>query len=373
MTITIFIKAIKMRCFFLFFLFCISHSVFANQQRIALVIGNSAYSISPLANPVNDADSMAQVLEKLGFKVIKGKNLTRKQMRNKIREFGNAIKTAEVGLFYFAGHGIQFDGENYLIPIESNIQSEDEVIDEAINTNAVLRKMEYAGNPINIVVLDACRNNPFKRSFRSINRGLTRIEGPKGSLIAYATAPGSVAEDGMGANGLYTKYLLKYMQEPIPLEKVFKKVRMSVSLQTSDRQIPWENSSLVGDDFYFTVPIINNSLATENTSNLGMLSIQSNVTGNEVNINGRAYGDTNLDVNLKPGVYFIEVKKIGYKTFEKTYTVVAGTEQVIYAKLKKNHLEENLTPIDSYTKPLSEKNKRYTPEQQRAIDLFNKL
>jgi len=237
---------------FIFLLLAFSYQLsYAAQRRVALIIGNSDYTFSPLKNPVNDANGMAAVLQKMGFKVVKGTNLTRKQMRLKVREFGNAIKHADVSLFYFAGHGMQFDGQNYLIPVQSNIGSEDEIMDEAINASSVLRKMESAGSSVNIVILDACRNNPFKRSFRSASRGLTRIEGPKGSLIAYATSPGSVAADGEGSHGLYTENLIKYIQEPIPLEKVFKKVRIAVSNSTEDKQIPWENSSLVGEDFYF--------------------------------------------------------------------------------------------------------------------------
>ena len=225
--------------------------VFSEEKRVALVIGNADYSFSPLNNPVNDAEGMSKVLKKMGFTVLKGINLDRKQMRIKIREFGQKIKSANVSLFYFAGHGVQYEGENYLLPLKTDITAEDEIIDEAVNASAILRKMESAGTQVNIVVLDACRNNPFKSHSRSASRGLRRIEGPKGSLIAYATAPGSVAADGKGKHGLYTENLIKFIQEPIPLEKVFKKVRIAVSEKTKDRQIPWENSSLVGEDFYF--------------------------------------------------------------------------------------------------------------------------
>lgn len=234
-----------------FWLFSITQVVYAASDRVALVIGNSDYKDSPLKNPINDADSITHSLENLGFKVIHGKNLDRKQFRSKIRVFGEALKHSEVGLFYYAGHGLQYDGDNYLVPVKANIQAQDEIIDEAISANAVLRKMESAGNSVNIVILDACRNNPFARSFRSTSRGLTRMSGVKGSLIAYATSPGKVASDGTGDNGLYTQYLLKYMNQPnLKLEEVFKKVRISVSKDTSEKQIPWENSSLMGD-FYF--------------------------------------------------------------------------------------------------------------------------
>ena len=360
-------------------LLLLSTGLHAQQGRVALVIGNGDYSSAPLKNPVNDAKSMTKTLTKLGFQVIEGTNLTRKQMRSKIREFGNAIKNAEVGLFYYAGHGMQSNGKNYLIPVQANIQAEDEIMDESINASSILRKMETAGNPINIVVLDACRNNPFKRSFRSVSRGLTRIEGPKGTLIAYATAPGSVAADGDGSNGLYTQYLIKYMLEPVPLEKVFKKVRMAVSDVTHDRQIPWESSSLVGEDFYFNTDrsVTNNNYSEQPIiqsvlPKTGNLIIRSNVNGDQVMINGEPKGSTKLDLELKPGVYVIEVSKKGYKTFEQSYNVVAGTEQILYAKLRKNRVDatNTISPKPSY-RPT--KKKKYTAEQQRAIDLFNQM
>jgi len=258
----------------LFFLVS-SQRIIASQNRIALVIGNSDYkNEGALKNPVNDANSMEKVLSKMGFKVIKGINLSRKQMRKNIRDFGDKIKKADAALFYYSGHGFQYDGDNYLVPVKSNIQSEDEIQDESINASSVLRKMESARADVNIVILDACRSNPFKRSFRSSSRGLTRMEGPKGTLIAYATAPGSVASDGSGNNGLYTESLIKYMQEPIPLEKVFKKVRTAVSTLSNDKQIPWESSSLTGKDFYFNL---------NKTTPISTSIIQSTTIGNQLN------------------------------------------------------------------------------------------
>ena len=227
--------------------------VYSNDRRIALVIGNSAYKNIPLANPVDDADDMAAKLKKLGFHVFLGKNLKRKEMHKTIRKFGNDLKQGGVGLFYYAGHGMQVQGKNYLIPIGADIQSEDEVQVESIDAGSVLRKMEVAANTMNMVFLDACRDNPFARSFRSSFKGLAQMDAPSGSLIVYATAPGSVAEDGDGRNGIFTKNLLAYLETPgLPVNQMLMSVRKDVRLETNGKQTPWESSSLEGN-FYFVI------------------------------------------------------------------------------------------------------------------------
>lgn len=235
------------------------------ERRVALVIGNSAYKDSPLLNPVNDAKAMAQTLRSLRFEVLYGENLSQNDMKRNIRAFGEKIRNGGVGLFYYAGHGIQIRGINYLIPVGATIVSEEEVEYESVDVGLVLAQMAAARNQLNIVILDACRNNPFARSFRSAEKGLASIDAPSGTLLAYATAPGSVASDGEGANGLYTQELLKNMRLPgASIEKVFKQVRIGVQDKTQGKQVPWESSSLVGD-FYFSVvgPVsvtINNGL-----------------------------------------------------------------------------------------------------------------
>ena len=221
------------------------------KRGLALVIGNGAYKNAPLANPVNDARDIMETLKDLDFEVIHKSDASQVEMEDAIRDFGRRLRDFEVGLFYFAGHGIQVDGRNYLVPVDAKIESESDVKYESVDAGRILGKMEDAESDLNIVILDACRDNPFARSFRSQTYGLARMDAPKGSLIAYATAPGSVAADGTGRNGIYTKYLLKYMMEPgFPIEKVLKKVRIGVMEETGDKQVPWESSSLRGD-FYF--------------------------------------------------------------------------------------------------------------------------
>lgn len=221
------------------------------EKRIALVIGNGAYKESPLRNPVNDARAIARTLQGLGFQVIQKENASLKEMQDAIRVFGDRLRGGGVGLFYYAGHGMQVRGRNYLIPVNTDIQREDEVIYSGVDANLVLEKMDSAKNRVNLVILDACRNNPFARSFRSAARGLVPMEAPVGTLVAFATAPGSVAADGTGANGLYTQHLLNAMNQPgLRIEDVFKRVRAGVRKASGNRQVPWENTSLEGD-FYF--------------------------------------------------------------------------------------------------------------------------
>jgi hypothetical protein len=220
-------------------------------QRVALVIGNGAYKDSPLANPVNDANDIASALRNFGFKVILINNADTRSMRQAIRDFGMELRRAQVGLFYFAGHGVQVKGNNYLVPVGADIETEADAEDLSVDANYVLRTMEDAKVMMSVVILDACRNNPFARSFRSISTGLAQMSAATGSLIAFATAPGSTAADGAGRNGIYTKNLLESLRQPdTDILKVFQRTRAAVVRETGGKQTPWESTSLVGD-FYF--------------------------------------------------------------------------------------------------------------------------
>ena len=222
-------------------------------KRVALVIGNSQYeNTSPLKNPVNDANLMAASLEEAGFEVTKILDADFKTLKRAMLDFGRNLRNSpEAGLFYYAGHGVQVHGENYLIPVNAQISDEDEVDLEAININSFLRVMNSSSSAINIVVLDACRNNPFARSFRSVSRGLAPVDAPKGTYIAYATAPGAVAADGIGNNSPYSVALASAIKKRgITIEQVFKQARKSVLESTNSKQVPWETSSITGN-FYF--------------------------------------------------------------------------------------------------------------------------
>ena len=222
-------------------------------QRLALVVGNGAYKDAPLRNAANDARAIAATLKEAGFDVQVQIDVDHRTMLAALRHFGDQLrKGGGMGIFYFAGHGMQIKGRNYLVPIGADIQREDEVAYSALDAQAVLDKMEAAGNGANLLILDACRNNPFARSFRSSAQGLAQMDAPVGSLVAFATAPGAVASDGQAANGLYTLHLLTAMRERgAKVEDVFKKVRSAVRRDSDGRQIPWESTSLESDLYFF--------------------------------------------------------------------------------------------------------------------------
>lgn len=219
------------------------------EQRLALVVGNAAYRDAPLRNAANDARAMAAALREAGFTVVERIDADHRTLVEAAREFGDRLRQGGgVGVFYYAGHGMQIKGRNYLVPVGAEIRREDEVAYAALDAQAVLDKMETAGNAANLMILDACRNNPFARSFRSSTQGLAQMEAPVGTLIAFATAPGAVASDGADANGLYTQHLLKAMrQRGAKVEDVFKQVRAAVRRESQGRQVPWEATSLEGD------------------------------------------------------------------------------------------------------------------------------
>ncbi|BDS10989.1 caspase family protein [Aureispira anguillae] len=229
----------------------------SSQARTALIIGNSYYQKAPLKNPVNDAIAMAEELQRSGFDAYVYTDLKQKTMKKAIREFGEILKErGGVGLFFYAGHGLQSDGRNFLVPVDAVIAKIQDIEFESVDLGRVLSEFEYAENDMNIIILDACRDNPYKEEFKKSKHasynGLASIgSAPYNSFIAFSTAPGSVALDGKGVNGLYTQELLKAMSQKGPgLEDVFKQVRKNVRKSSEGRQIPWESSS-VEDDFYF--------------------------------------------------------------------------------------------------------------------------
>jgi hypothetical protein len=219
------------------------------QQRIALVIGNENYQVGKLDTPLNDATDMANALKELGFEVILLKDSSKRQMDDALDQFFTRINQGYVGLFYYAGHGMEVEGENYLIPVNAQIKAEKDIQYESMPLGKILGRMEGAGNRINIVILDACRDNPFRKFWRSSSRGLTApVQAASGTLIAFATAPGKVASDGTGRNGLFTSYLLKYIKTPnMEVDLMLRKVRSDVAQNTKDYQVPWTSSSLIGE------------------------------------------------------------------------------------------------------------------------------
>jgi len=228
----------------------------AAAPRVALVIGNAQYAeaIGGLANPARDAALMAEALAQVGFTVTTLIDADQKAMKHAISDFGQALVAAgpeATGLFYYAGHGVQIGGANYLIPLGASIRSEADAEIEGVDAGWVLKQMEFAGNRVNVVILDACRNNPLPRSLRSAGNGLARMDAPKGSFIAYSTAPGEVAQDGSNGNSPYAAALAQAITgEAAPIEEMFRNVRVAVMQATGDAQVPWDSSSLTGA-FYF--------------------------------------------------------------------------------------------------------------------------
>ncbi len=222
------------------------------EGRQALVIGNGAYAIAPLANPRQDAESIAQALKTVGFQVTLVTDANQQAMRRAVIDFGRKLRaTDSVGLLYYAGHGVQVDGENFLIPIGADIKAQEEVPVEGINLNEVLKTMARQETRINIIILDACRNNPFAASSRSTGGGLAQVLAPTGTLIAFATAPGQVALDGEGQHSPYSLALAQAIPQPgIVLEEVFRRTRRQVLAATANKQTPWEHSSLTGEFFF---------------------------------------------------------------------------------------------------------------------------
>jgi hypothetical protein len=224
--------------------------------KVALVLGNSDYRSAPaLRNPVNDANAIAEVLKGFGFDVTLKLNGTRAEMEAAIA--AHILRLAQgkgVGLFYYAGHGLQLSWTNFLVPVDAAIRKAEDVQAGCVDLSGLMVGVRKAANPMNIVILDACRENPFERDFRVSNKGLTQMDAPNDTLLAYATAPGNVAADGDGVNGLYTESLLKEIRAPeTRVEDVFKRVRLDVRRKTSGAQVPWESTSLE-EDFWFLPP-----------------------------------------------------------------------------------------------------------------------
>ncbi len=223
------------------------------ENRLALVIGNSAYAVGALANPRHDAELISKALKSTGFTVTKLVDADQQTMRRAVVEFGRKLRgTDSVGVLYYAGHGVQVGGENFLIPIGADIKDEQEVPVEGVNLSEILRTMARSESRINIVILDACRNNPFESVVRGFAAGgLAQVNAPTGTIIAYATAPGQVALDGDGQNSPYSGALAQSIAQPgIVLEEVFRRTRRQVLAATANRQTPWEHSSLTAEFFF---------------------------------------------------------------------------------------------------------------------------
>ncbi len=226
----------------------------ADPSRLALIIGNSSYHDAPLVNPANDAKAVGELFTRAGFSVDSRLNATRADMIAAIERFGTAVKRPETKLvvFYYAGHGAQLDWRNYLLPVDAVVQKQEDMKQRCVDLSLLLGQFSAAKDKTFVVILDACRNNPFGSAYRPEQKGLSQFDAPVGSLLAYATSPGNVAADGEGQNGLYTENLVRELgKRNTRIEDALKRVRLNVRLASHGEQIPWETTSLEGDVFIF--------------------------------------------------------------------------------------------------------------------------
>jgi tetratricopeptide (TPR) repeat protein len=329
--------------FSFFFLLLSSTHLYANQEsRLALLIGNSNYKYAgKLDNPINDVRAIKRVLEKLGFTVLKYEDCSQNTMKRAIDKFGRELKTRDVGLFFYAGHGVQVDGYNYLLPINAKLENENDAEYDCVRAGRILAKMESAGSKTNIVILDACRANPFERAWRRGEKGsgLAFMNAPSGSLIAYSTAPGQTALDGRGKNSPYTRALLQHINKPnITIIQMFQRVRSTVMKQSNKKQIPWESTSLRGD-FYFRgdtgINVVNKekekpSIIKTDKTRLFVDTEPEDARVRIVNIKPRFY----QGIELELGQYLIEASKNGYKTKTILSKLLTDGTKTIYIQLE---------------------------------------
>src|SRR5712664_4786601 len=232
------------------------------ENRVALVIGESAYRmVTPLPNPANDAQAMSQLLRDAGFEVTTAADLSQKDMNERVGDFAAKIAAKgpdTVALVFYAGHGMQIDGENFLVPVDIDPKREADIPLQAVRLNDVLNTLNSVPSKMRILLLDACRNNPFTAINKTAGHGLALVDtktGIPGTFLSYSTSPGAEAEDGNGTDSPYTTALLAAAKEPGPIEEIFKRVRLSVNKATEGRQTPWDSSSLT-EDFRFSGPAV---------------------------------------------------------------------------------------------------------------------
>jgi len=308
------------------------------EKRVALVMGNGAYrNARHLRNPTNDAKAMARLLDRLGFEVIHGQDLTKLEMERAIGSFGRAFTKSGVGLVYYSGHGIQVNGRNFLIPIDALLEYLEDIDLEALDLDLILARLRRAQSRLNIIVLDACRDNPFGPDSRSwTTKGLAPVQAPMGTLISFSTAAGETAADGEGEYSPYTASLLTHLQTPgLKIEEVFKRIREEVYYKTNKRQMAWVSSSVMGD-FYLTpakagenppapAPKAKPRPVALAKPTLGQVEVTSNVDGVEVELAGGRYTTRAEQAvvigQVMPGQHQVRAFKEGFQGWQGRVTV----------------------------------------------------
>ena len=348
------------------------------ENRLALLIGNSNYTHGgSLNNSVTDVRAMKRALEDLGFTVLKYENCTQKTMKRAMDNFGIKLKGQDVGLFFYSGHGVQVNGHNYLIPTNAKLHNENDTEYDCVRADRVLAKKESAGTKTSIVILDACRDNPFERSWRKGTKGtgLAFMNAPSGSLIAYSTAPGKTALDGRGKNSPYTSALLQHIGTAnITVLEMFQGVRSTVMARTGGKQTPWESTSLRGN-FYFNDEkgIAVEHQKKERARTNGRLFVNTepeNARVRILNIKPRFY----QGMDLNPGEYHIEISASGYKTKKGWVELTAGEDEIISVQLEPIDLKETQTIEGSDVLALinQAKNLQKSDKHLEAIKILDK-
>ena len=323
-----------------------------NESRHALVVGNSSYkSLSTLKNPVHDARAMRDALIERGFDVQYLENATYRNFEKQIKKFAMRLKNGGVGLFYYAGHGIEVDGKNYLVATDSDISEEDEVKYETVALNWIIDKMKHAHPRVNILILDACRNNPFSRS---AGGGLAAPPNARGMFIAYATEAGKVAADGSGKHGVFTKYLIQNLNRPIDINAVFNQTQRDVLRATNQKQFPVMYDKFIGS-FFFTLPAKTNISKRKSSYSFTSQKPKSYT----LTINPTPY-DAKVQITnikpryykampLQPGSYTIKVSKQGYITKTGKIDLYEDLDIDIVLERKALHVNNSFVSTPSYT------------------------
>lgn len=330
----------------LYLLLLLAAPSYAQQKRIALVIGNAAYTTSPLKNPVNDANLMATTLKELGFEVTKLTNANLQKMQDAAVTFTENIENYDVALFYYAGHGIQVDGVNYLIPVDAKLETEARARYEAFNINDINEAFSKNSRKVNIMILDACRDNPFRTWMRGGDRGFIALrQQAAGTIIAFATREGSTAADGTGNNGVFTKELAQQMQKPQSLIDVFQNTRSAVLAQTDYKQVPQEWNML-------TAPFWLTSTFQAGTVREGSLLIDTEVAGS-LYVDGQykayllANSQNNVVLNLMEGSHYVELR--GSENLSQQVNILADQSIKITLKSTKKLFSPRLRSIPGGT------------------------
>jgi uncharacterized protein (TIGR02145 family) len=317
------------KALFVFFLLICNNAALvvsqnADGNRIALIIGNSHYlNGQVLKNPVNDANLMATTLQKLGFSVTKKLNVNKMQMDNAILSFSRKLSAANVALFFYAGHGIQVNGVNYLVPTDADLEDALSAQFQAVDVGKIVAQFEMYPKNINILILDACRNNPFRSWMRSLSdKGFKAIPAPSGTIIAFATSEGASASDGYGSNGLYTQELVKQIIIPQSIETVFKKTRISVEQLSSNTQSPQEWTKLKAD-FYFNPNLNKNGYS--NTDSQSSTMAENNLFGSMI-LNPPVSGKLKIDNIEYQSVILGSVIRIGNLSIGEHIVEINGDE-----------------------------------------------